>query len=667
VKPLATEEIATLYRSVDFLVVPSRSEGFGFAVAEAMASGTLPIFPEYAATRDFAFDGALMLRGTEVSADYSDKGFGHIGSWWEPDVDHLVSLLHEAYRMDSASRRDLANRGMRYVQRKFTWRDTCVALRAGLAVMQERQQVQIPTARQEAEDEEDDKPFTTKVKKKTDIRAPRHASLNRFAAMFARDEDVFADFDRDFYARQNKDVAAQGFDPLDHYVRYGWKEDRNPSDRMTTLELMASNPEVLRRLAGKKAGSNLLPFLSKLGLARGSPETPVFETESRSLKPGVLLIGYVEAGLGLGESLRGLANSLAETPLPFSIYPYNVNVETRLIGPFMEERYDRDGRYDVNVIEMAGDQLPGMFDALGEARIGNSYNIFRTYWELPAAPREWSPFLEQVDEIWVPTDFVRSAFRTIYDGPITIVPPCVEVVGGNDYGRKHFGMDQDRFYFLFSFDYYSSPARKNPLGVLRAFQEAFPNRDENAGLVIKSTSARDQHPRIKETLAKAAAEDPRILILDRVMSRNQVLSLIRQSDCYVSLHRSEGFGLGMTEAMSFGNIVIGTDFSGSTDFLSEQTGFPVGYTLRALRHDEYPYFNGQNWAEPNHSEAVEAMRCAFDDQLERRRRSAAGKAFVQSRYGRENVGRIAEARLNQILSLIAKVRSAPVPQPEIKD
>jgi glycosyltransferase involved in cell wall biosynthesis len=657
VSPLETEEVVSLYRSVDFLVAPSRSEGYGFAVAEAMAAGTPAIFPEYAATSDFKFEGALLLRGTEIPADYADKGFGRIGSWWEPDVDHLVSLLHTAYDMDSLGRRQLANKGVRLVRRKFTWRDTCIALRAGLTTLQEQRQAHFTPAAEEEEKDFNGRPDTAKPDRKGRLPA-RRAALNPIAALFARDEDIFTDFDPEFYLRKNKDVAAQGFDPLNHYVRFGWKEDRQPSADMTTLELLASNPEVLRRLAGKKSRPVPFPFLNKLGLVRENREDFAVAVAAPPTKPGVLLIGYVEAGLGLGESLRGLANSLAETSLPFSIYPYNVNVETRLIGPFMEERYDRDSRYDVNIIEMAGDQLPGVFSALGQERIGDSYNIFRTYWELPVAPREWAPFLEPIDEIWAPTEFVKTAFRSIYEGPITIVPPCVEVGSGDAYERTHFGMDDHRFYFMFSFDYYSSPARKNPLGVLRAFQRAFPLRDENVGLVIKSTSAADQHPRIKGMIAKAATEDPRIIVLDNVMSRDEVLSLICHSDCYVSLHRSEGFGLGMTEAMSFGKIIIGTDFSGSTDFLTKDTGFTVGYTLRALRHEEYPNFNGQSWAEPDEEQAVEAMRRAFNDSDERRRRAAAGKAFVQARYCRKTVGRIAEARLKQILSLISKLRKA---------
>src|SRR6202035_5449824 len=109
---------------------------------------------------------------------------------------------------------------------------------------------------------------------------------------------------------------------------------------------------------------------------------------------------------------------------------------------------------------------------------------------------------ERIDEIWVPTTFVQQAFRSIYDGPINVVPHCVETDPANEYGRTHFGIEHDRFYFMFSFDYFSMPARKNPLGVLQAFQEAFPDVEENVGLVIKSTSARNQQPRIKAMIAK---------------------------------------------------------------------------------------------------------------------------------------------------------------------
>jgi glycosyltransferase involved in cell wall biosynthesis len=213
-------------------------------------------------------------------------------------------------------------------------------------------------------------------------------------------------------------------------------------------------------------------------------------------------------------------------------------------------------------------------------------------------------------------------------------------------------MDPGVFYFIFSFDYLSCPARKNPLGVLRAFQAAFPDKGERVGLVIKSTNAGAyQYPEVTTVLLEAAHQDRRIKIIDRILSRDEVLSLIRQSDCYVSLHRAEGFGLGMAEAMAFGMPVIGTNYSGNTDFLSESTGFPVPYTLRPVQPGEFPFGDGQFWAEPDEATAAAIMRSIFDNPQEGQVRGEAGKAFIETRYSRKNIGEIARRRFQQILSM----------------
>ena len=317
----------------------------------------------------------------------------------------------------------------------------------------------------------------------------------------------------------------------------------------------------------------------------------------------------------------------------------------------MQERYDLKRRHKVNIIEMSADQLPAMFSAVGRWKTGHSYNILRTYWELPRAPAEWQPMLKGIHEIWAPNDFVANSFREIFAGPITVIPPCVEIETEFEFGRVHLGIDRGMFYFTFSFDYFSHPARKNPLGVVRAFQAAFPNRSEKVGLVIKSTSATHHYLETKSAILEAARLDPRIKVIDRIFSRDEMLSLIRQSDCYVSLHRSEGFGLGMAEAMAFGKPVIGTDYSGSTEFLSDRTGFPVAYGMRPVAAGEYIFSDGQSWAEPDPLAAAEAMQRVYYDRPERQRRAMAGKAFVEAHYGRENIGRIAAGRLRQILAI----------------
>ena len=94
--------------------------------------------------------------------------------------------------------------------------------------------------------------------------------------------------------------------------------------------------------------------------------------------------------------------ALDSANMPFAIYPFNKNVETRHIGPFLENRYDRHGVYDINVAYMATDQLPHYFSELQNQVTGGRYNILQTYWELAEAPLVWRPLLERIDELWVP-------------------------------------------------------------------------------------------------------------------------------------------------------------------------------------------------------------------------------------------------------------------------
>lgn len=365
------------------------------------------------------------------------------------------------------------------------------------------------------------------------------------------------------------------------------------------------------------------------------------------LRDGVLFIGYAEGALGLGQSFRAKLMAAETANLAFAVYPFRVNIETRLIEPYMQHRYDKTHPYSINVIEVAADQVPEVFRALAPELLANSYNILCTYWELPAAPEQWREYLAGIHEIWAPNRFVATAFAKIFNGPIIVMPPAVDT-GGNHPGRAHFGLEEQRFYFMFSFDYSSSPFRKNPLGVLKAFECAFPRGDENVGLVIKSTGA--HYPDFKIAIDEAMARDRRILMIDWNMSREEILGLIQAADAYVSLHRAEGFGLGMAEAMTFGRIVIGTDYSGCTDFLTDKTGFLVPYQLRPLESYEYPWSAGQLWAEPDHNAAVEAMRRAVANPAEGKKRGEAARDYVLQNYSTTAVGKAMRDRLDVLLT-----------------
>jgi glycosyltransferase involved in cell wall biosynthesis len=552
-EPLTADDLAALYRSVDFVVSTARSEGFGFVVAEAMACGTVPIFPAYGATGEFAFGDALTLRGNEARADYSDKGFGDVGNWWEPDAGHLTELLHEACTMDPEARRILSARAVKKITGNYTWRHTGFAIARALRTL------------------------------------------------------------------QNPALKAA---------------DRAPSP---LAQMQASRPQ--------------LAWLKRGPAVYDAKAAPVWLPKPSPVhRAGVLCVGYLEAALGLGQSFRDLLTSMEGMSIPFSVYPFNVNVENRRIGPFMEERYDNEGRYDVNLIQTAPDQLPYAIRELGPLRTTGTYNILRAFWELPRAPREWGVILRDVHEIWAPNDFVAAAFRECFHGPIINVPEPVLVDRMQTFDRSHFGMREGRFYFLFSFDYFSFPARKNPLAVLRAFQAAFPSNAQNAGLIIKSIGPTEIASDVGREIAAAAAADSRICVIDAPMSRDEMLSLIECADCYVSLHRSEGFGLGMAEAMLLRRPVIGTNFSGNTAFLSDETGFPAAFAMVPVRAGEYPFHEGQYWAEPDQADAIRLMRLVIDSPAERERRAVNANAFMATYHAAKTVQLTVEGRLSDILA-----------------
>lgn len=365
-------------------------------------------------------------------------------------------------------------------------------------------------------------------------------------------------------------------------------------------------------------------------------------------RPGVRFVGYVEGGLGLGQTLRSLISAYGLHSSRFAIYPFRIGIETRMIGPFQPERYNFFSRYKVTVLDVTAEQLPTVYNNISPHLLQGSKVVLRPFWELPAAPQDWAPQLERVDEIWAPNAFVGEAFRKIFKGDIHIVRPCVDVTDGPFLSRKELGLAENIFYYLFSFDYYSFPSRKNPLAVLRAFASAFPDGGENVGLVIKTNGNRHDYPAISAALQDAADRDSRIQIIERDVPRQRMVSLIRACDCYVSLHRSEGFGSGMAEAMLLGRRVVGTNFSGNTDFLSEKTGFPVDYDLVPVPAGEYPWSEGQVWADPRHESAVAALRTAYFDTAEAETRAAAGQALIRESFGPHAVGAAVAARVEAL-------------------
>lgn len=602
--PLPPEEYAACYRGADFAIFASRGEGAFLPVLESMACGVPCLFGDFGPTAEIAFDGALTFA--------------------EPDG--LLARLEDSFALDAASRARIVTDGFYKVRGQATLRHTAMGLHAALARLQTRDPSRFLRRLQ------DD---ASRIERAAEIDASQGGLRGRLSRFTARRVSTVGHLTSQFgNTWQARGLAAAG--------------------RATAHRLGG----MVRRRSQRV--TDLGGAVVKQVRARVEPTARPVAPATEVVADSALLIGYIDAQLGLGQSLRGLALAMSQTPVPFGIYNFTVGVEGRRGSSYMPERYDHARAHAVNVIEVTTDELPNVFENIDETHFSRSYNILRTYWELGKAPESWRGNLERIDEIWAPNSFIAESFRSIFDRPITVVPPCVELPAVTVDGHARFGLQDGVFYFLFSFDYYSFPERKNPLAVVRAFRRAFPDLSTPVGLIIKSTGAVDHHLTIKEDLRIAAQYDGRIDIIDESLNRQEMLALIRSADCYVSLHRAEGFGFGMVEAMALGKPVIGTDYSGCTDFLTAQTGFPVSYRLRKVGPNEYVHTEGQVWAEPSETACAEAMARVFADRAEAAQRARQGQAFVEGRYGPAAVGQVAAGRLEAIFaSLAARPPSDP--------
>jgi SAM-dependent methyltransferase len=249
-----------------------------------------------------------------------------------------------------------------------------------------------------------------------------------------------------------------------------------------------------------------------------------------------------------------------------------------------------------------------------------------------------------VDEIWVYSKYVVELLSHAAPCPVVRVPLPISAPVVTD---TPLSIDvPDGFTFLFLFDFYSTLQRKNPLGLVQAFTRAF-KPGEGPNLLIKSFNG-DYKPEALRRLREAAAGRPDVHIVDKFVTEPERAVLMNRCDCYVSLHRSEGFGLTLGEAMALGKPVIGTGYGGNLDFMTPANSYLVGYETTTVGPDGENYPSAGRWAEPDLEHAARLMREVWTNQEEARRRGERAQADIANDFSAEAVGKIARSRLKRL-------------------
>lgn len=428
--------------------------------------------------------------------------------------------------------------------------------------------------------------------------------------------------------------------------------------RMSDIDVNRTDSEAWFRSRGIHQ-HHLGPLVAKDPLRRYSEVAPIVDSvtelsglhhPSQTLPFGVNLIGYARGQLGIGEDIRMAAKALEAAMIPYSVYNVDPDPsidcnDDSLSAQCSEALPFRFNLFCTSAVETArlavSEYLPMM--------VKGYVNIGFWPWEFARWPAQWDVCYRMVDEVWASTSFTAEAYRHDRALPVQLLPMVVDVASSAGKSRVHFDLPASAHLFVFSFDCSSTIKRKNPMAVVDAFQRAFPlDSTVDVALVVKVMRG-DSRDSAYRKLKQRASLDRRIYLVEQTLSRDILLDLYRACDTYVSLHRCEGFGRGIAEAMLLGKSVIATAYSGNLDFCTEQTAWlvPVSRLSRVLP-GEYPEAVGLEWAEPDLENAAEAMwACAVLGW----KPDATSVAKIARRYSAEVVGQHYKSRLDQLISI----------------
>src|SRR5205823_4984327 len=294
-------------------------------------------------------------------------------------------------------------------------------------------------------------------------------------------------------------------------------------------------------------------------------------------KGGVNVIGFFRAEFGHGEAGRRILAGIERAGIPHA----TIAVKT----PHHREKHPFTARgdrpvYPTNIVCLSPEHMLEFAQRGGAELFLDRYTVGVWCWEASRFPDSFRPAFDLVDEIWVASDYVAEIVADASDKPVHVFPMPVELAPPSALTRGELGLPEDRFVFLFAFDFFSTLERKNPFGLIEAFRRAF-GAGEGPVLVIKTINGQKQAGELQR-LTQAASAHPDIRVVDEYVAAEEMRGLVASCNCFVSLHRSEGFGFSLAEAMAYEKPVIATGYSGNVTFMDDTNSYLVGFGLTPI-------------------------------------------------------------------------------------
>ncbi|MEJ7590778.1 MAG: glycosyltransferase family 4 protein [Planctomycetaceae bacterium] len=361
---------------------------------------------------------------------------------------------------------------------------------------------------------------------------------------------------------------------------------------------------------------------------------------------GVNIRGYLRTESGVGAATRGYVRALRSLDVPVAFQDLSQLCLNRA-GDDSLTTADPSCPHDINLVCVDVEKHYAALSQIGEDCFEECYNIGVWWWELMRFPKKWHDRFAYYDEIWVGTSFIANSLAPVSPLPVVRIPPVLapETLGAREAGRRRLNISAADFVYLFIFDFNSTHKRKNPLAVVDAFRKAF-RKSDPVCLVIKCVNEQENSAPFSELLSQIG--DYPVHVLSGFWTMAEMQDLMAACDAYVSLHRSEGAGLTIADAMAHGKPVIATGWSGNMDFMNFSNSFPVDYELVELDVNAGPYQAGEIWAEPSVEHAAELLRRVYLNPDEASARGMKAQHTIHHEFSEKNIGQIIKLRLDAI-------------------
>jgi len=474
---------------------------------------------------------------------------------------------------------------------------------------------------------------------------------------------LFAEFDELSYLELNPDVEAAVLagsisSGREHWTKYGRQEGRlttrpkrpeGAPPEWNEFNYLRANPDVAAAARNRVFSSGYEHWVAygRHEARSGGPE-PFKKTSAvdvlKKVPAGFNSFGYEDASTGLGSAIRGFGDIFRS--LTSNVKQIRVPVWGADRGPVSKLKAEHIP-YAFNFIHQNPDVLPHFLYHFGSEILDHRINIGHWVWEMHAGYPTWHRLSRLFHEIWVPSSYVASSLQGVSLSSLATIPYVVDGLPASpSLTRSSLGLPEDAFIFLYVFDIASTIGRKNPLAVLRSFRNVFHN-NKNAVLLLKYHNSYSD-PAGVGALERLASSHANVRLLNKTLASDDVYSLFQITDCFVSPHRSEGFGLNIATAMYYGQPVIATGYSGNMDYMNASNAFPIEYEVVQAGPGHHNYRDGYGWAEPSPQHLEALLLRVYENRELAARTGAAGKKSVREQFNVDTVAQQVRNRLQTI-------------------